>query len=171
MARFITIKNLNQVTSRFNQLSLDVQDELKDALDISLRDVKDYAQKNHRFISRTGTSERETIGENIDKDKKNKSVEQSIGSEASYGAMFKGTVGSPSIIALYLHEGTKKHTIMPRKKFVLRWLDGKKFYFAKRVRHPGIKADPFLENALEHEKPAIISRFELAINRAIAEMR
>lgn len=153
MARFITIKNLNQVTSRFNKLSLDVQDELKDALDISLRDVKEYAQKNHRFISRTGDTER------------------SIDSHANYGAIFKGIVSSRSIIALYQHDGTKSHIIVPRKKFVLRWADGNKFRFAKRVRHPGIKADPFLENALEHEKPAIISRFEQAINRAIAEMR
>jgi hypothetical protein len=58
--------------------------------------------------------------------------------------------------ALYVHEGTKPHDIRPRKAKVLafpaagsgtlsgRVKKGGRVIFAKRVRHPGTKANPFM---------------------------
>ena len=151
--KVIRIKNLSDISSRFERLSADVQDELKDALDISLRDIKVYAQQNHRFKSRTGQTER------------------SIDPEASYGTSFRGVVGTRWPVAIYQHDGTKAHTIEPRFKQALRWVKSGRFRFAKRARHPGIEPDPFLYAALEHEQEAVISRFENAIEQALKQLK
>ena len=59
--------------------------------------------------------------------------------------------------AKYLEEGTRPHEIRPRFRQALSWTEGKRLsgrartgkaagnrFFAKRVRHPGTKAQPFL---------------------------
>jgi hypothetical protein len=59
--------------------------------------------------------------------------------------------------ALYVHEGTKAHDIRPKNRKALRFpadggsstlggrvRSGGKVRFAKRVRHPGTKANPFM---------------------------
>ena len=43
---------------------------------------------------------------------------------------------------------------------MLRWSEGGQFVFAKRSQVKGIQADPFIFNAFDKEKPAIISRFK-----------
>ena len=55
----------------------------------------------------------------------------------------------------YVEYGTRAHVIEPRNKSVLRWKDGGKVRFARRVRHPGTKAQPFM-----------IPGFEAAIKRS-----
>jgi hypothetical protein len=41
--------------------------------------------------------------------------------------------------------GTRPHVILPRKRGgVLRWKDGAQVRFAKRVQHPGTRAQPFM---------------------------
>lgn len=49
--------------------------------------------------------------------------------------------------ALFVHWGTKPHTIRPKNKQTLRWPVGGKFIFAKEVHHPGTKPDKWLERA------------------------
>jgi hypothetical protein len=59
--------------------------------------------------------------------------------------------------ALYVHEGTRAHDIVPKNRKALRFpadsgsatlagrvRKGGKVRFAKRVRHPGTKANPFM---------------------------
>lgn len=96
----IKIKGLDDVTRNLDSFSQDVQVELKDALDISLRDVQEYAREHHRFITRTGEAEK------------------SIETAANYGTSFRGTVGTTREITVYLHTGTRAHTIVPRFKTV-----------------------------------------------------
>ena len=59
--------------------------------------------------------------------------------------------------ALFVERGTKAHTIVPRNRKALRWpaagsstlggrvRSGGSVIFAKRVRHPGTRARPFME--------------------------
>lgn len=148
----IKIKGLDDVTRNLDNFSQNVQIELKDALDISLRDVQEYAQEHHRFISRTGEAER------------------SIETQSKYGNVFKGIVGTTREVTVYLHKGTDRHVIVPRLKQSLRFIKSNKFKFTKRVNHPGTKEDPFIYNALEYHRSGIISRFENAIANAIKEM-
>lgn len=53
--------------------------------------------------------------------------------------------------ALFVHWGTRPHTITPRRKKVLRWPSGSGgntgFVFARFVKHPGYKGDPWLVRA------------------------
>jgi hypothetical protein len=58
--------------------------------------------------------------------------------------------------ALFVHEGTRPHTIVPRTARALRWAPGggstlggrpragANVRFAKRVQHPGTRANPFM---------------------------
>jgi hypothetical protein len=51
--------------------------------------------------------------------------------------------------ALAVHDGTGPYIIMPKKRKVLKFKVGGKTVFAKRVRHPGVRARPFLRLAAE----------------------
>ena len=74
--------------------------------------------------------------------------------------------GKPINYALFVHFGTQPHFIHPRLKKALRWVrEGNtksRFAFAKAVRHPGYKGDPFLYDALDEagrETTKIFERF------------
>lgn len=110
---------------------------------MAVRDIREEARDNHRFISRSGVTEK------------------SIQSEANGN---EGSVWLGSNVAVYQHEGTRAHTITPRNKTALRFAQGGQFVFTKRVKHPGIKADPYLYNAAEKMTPTIISRFNAALD-------
>ncbi|MEB3207326.1 MAG: hypothetical protein VKK63_00225 [Synechococcus sp.] len=59
-------------------------------------------------------------------------------------------VGSPIFYAIYQEEGTRPYTIVPRKARVLSWVgqDGNRA-FAKKVKHPGLKARHMFRTAIE----------------------
>ena len=46
--------------------------------------------------------------------------------------------------AAYVEYGTKPHEIRPRTSRVLAWKKGGKTIFARRVMHPGTRAQPFM---------------------------
>jgi len=51
--------------------------------------------------------------------------------------------------AFFVHQGTKPHLILPRRKKVLRWeTTSGEIVFSARARHPGTKPNPFLVRAL-----------------------
>ena len=148
----ITIKGLDAVASRLDKVSADTQTKFKDAMESSVGDIQERARKNHRYITRTGDAERST-----------KTSVSFVRDDIS------GIVGTTRKVTVYLQQGTKRHTIVPRRKIALRWTNGSQFIFAKRVRHPGTKKDPFIFNAVHGEQRRIISRFEKAVRQAIGE--
>ena len=66
--------------------------------------------------------------------------------------------------AIFVHFGTKKHTIAPKNKKAPRWVDGTITRFAKSVKHPGYKGDPFLYNAAKEEFAKIDEIFRRITN-------
>ena len=46
--------------------------------------------------------------------------------------------------AAAVETGTRPHEIRPRRRKALRWMDGGRPRFAKRVQHPGTRAQPFM---------------------------
>lgn len=59
-------------------------------------------------------------------------------------------IGHDSQIAPYasfVHWGTRPHVIKPKTKKALRWVGKGGFIFAKGVKHPGYKGDPWLIRA------------------------
>lgn len=52
--------------------------------------------------------------------------------------------------ALFVHFGTKPHTIEPKEKRALRFTSSSaKFIFSRKVNHPGYKGDLFLHESLQ----------------------
>ncbi|MHC9292059.1 hypothetical protein ACRCUN_06300 [Mycobacterium sp. LTG2003] len=60
-----------------------------------------------------------------------------------------GSVHATADYALYVHEGSRPHLIRPRRAKALRFQIGGRTVFARLVRHPGVRARPFLRNAAE----------------------
>ena len=63
-----------------------------------------------------------------------------------------------------VHEGTNPHVIEPKNKKALYWKGAK--YPVKRVMHPGIKANPYADRAVEQAS----SRMNEFISRALREV-
>lgn len=120
-----------------------IRKKLREVMAISVRDVQERARRTHKFISRTGQAEG--------------SIHTTI---EGNGEHVVGAVFTALPHAVYLHRGTRAHDILPRSKKALRWSGGNRFIFAKRSHVAGIKADPFIFNAFNKEKSAIISRFK-----------
>ncbi|MDD3467257.1 MAG: HK97 gp10 family phage protein [Campylobacterales bacterium] len=74
-----------------------------------------------------------------------------------------------TIYPLFVHEGTSAHVIEPKSKKALHWNGAP--HPAKKVNHPGTKANPYFERALQSPKiEAVLSKYgdeltsELAID-------
>ena len=137
----IHIRGVSAVLSDLESLRGSFMKEASEALAVSLRDVQERARAEHRFTTRTGLAER--------------SIRTA---EARKGQTLSGTVYTALDYGVYLHEGTKPHVIEPRR-------DGGAFVFARRVKHPGTKKDPYIYEALDAEEPVIVSRFEALAER------
>lgn len=144
----IVIRGTSGVTADLESLRDDFVKKASEALSLSLRDVQERARGHHRFMTRTGLAER--------------SIRTA---SARKGRTLSGTVYTVLDYGVYLHQGTNPHVIEPRRKKALRWTDGGKFAFARRVKHPGTKKDPYLYDAMDAEEPVIVSRFEALAER------
>lgn len=58
------------------------------------------------------------------------------------------TVGSDVEYAAMVNDGTRPHTIRPRRAQALRFTVGGRVVYARVVQHPGTRARPFLDRAL-----------------------
>lgn len=121
----------------------------REQLKIAVRDIKEYAHDHHAYTPRSGLLEREGIVTMVDGN--------------------KGVVAlSPAVpYGIYVHEGTKPHTIAPREKKVLRFVGRGGIAFASRVKHPGIEKDPFLYDAAEAQLPHVQMRFAVGLERIL----
>ena len=78
--------------------------------------------------------------------------------------------GNIAPYGVFIHEGIKPHDIFPKRRKALRWVDGNKFLFAKRVRFPGWDPDPFIYDALEANRETIVRIFDRYTERALQEV-
>ena len=72
--------------------------------------------------------------------------------------------------AVFIHEGIRPHDIFPKRRKALRWVDGNKFLFARRVHFPGWAPDPFIYDALEANRETIVRIFDRYTERALQEV-
>lgn len=68
--------------------------------------------------------------------------------------------------AIFVHWGTRPHTIRPKNKKALRWAAGGKFAFAKQVNHPGYAGDAWMVRAADEAVKAFASIVDQAIKGA-----
>ena len=82
-----------------------------------------------------------------------------------------GVVSASAPHAASIEDGSKPHVIRPKKKRALRWPSGgtgaNGWAFAKKVNHPGTRAQPFLKPALAAKRDGIADTFEKATRLAI----
>lgn len=67
--------------------------------------------------------------------------------------------------APYVEYDTKPHVIMPKTKRVLAWRTGRTWHFARRVQHPGTKAQPYMRPAAEKVFPGLIRDLRAMLRR------
>lgn len=129
---------------------------IRQAVKASTIDVRETAQEQHRFTSRTGNLE--------------KAIDYQISNSGMQGVIFLDI--DVAKYGPFVHEGTPAHVINPRFKKVLRFVPrgGNGFVFARRVFHPGTKSDPFLYEALERKRGDVFSIFAKATNTALKDI-
>lgn len=146
----IEARGLHNLIKKFGQMPGELQEEMRITVKIAVDGIRKSASEEHEWISRTGKTEREGVSTSV-----------------------KGLVGVVELTtlnAIGLHQGRPAHVIEPRNKTILRFPVKGKFVFARKVNHPGNKAYPYLFNAAEKERPAIESRFEAAIEKALRQL-
>jgi HK97 gp10 family phage protein len=72
---------------------------------------------------------------------------------------------------VYVDQGTRPHLILPRTKKMLAFQINGKWVFAKRVNHPGTKAQPFFTNAVAEGERYANVEMEAAADRVISQIQ
>lgn len=116
--------------------------------------VRGKAQEDHDYTSHSGELE--------------KSVETRFIDNGLTGEAYLDT--NIASYASFVHEGTPEHDIFAVNKRSLRWFEGNDAIFAKSVRHPGYKGDPFLYDALKNNKTRIDEIFAKHTGRAVSDI-
>nr|DAW34586.1 MAG TPA: Minor capsid protein [Caudoviricetes sp.] len=142
-------REFEKLVRAFEAAPVQTRDMVRRQVKMAVRDVREYARDHHRFVTRSGMTEKSIMSE----------VKEN-----------QGTVYLGSSTAVFQHEGTKAHLILPRSKKVLRFAINKSFVFSKRVRHPGIKADHFLYTAADVMQPTIEARFKAALDNLVEDL-
>ena len=139
MSITISLK-IKQFKEYFKKLDGDLQrDFLKRVVEETEKNAKKRASKH----TVTGKIER-NIDSKIDKvSLKGEVFMSNLG-------MLKNWRGKRVNYGVFVHFPTKKHwiTLKNSKWKALRWEENGKFRFAKKVKHPGYKGDPFLYKGL-----------------------
>jgi hypothetical protein len=78
-------------------------------------------------------------------------------------------VGSRLKVAHYAHEGTRPHTIVPKKKTMLRFKTAGGWAFARKVAHPGTPPRPLI--GVHRSTAAEITRRQIRLLDQIASDR
>lgn len=68
--------------------------------------------------------------------------------------------------ALFVHEGTAPYTIYPVSAQSLRFVINGQVIFAQKVEHPGIKANPYGDRAVESARERVDEFIEIALREA-----
>lgn len=77
-------------------------------------------------------------------------------------------VGPTVNYAIYVHEGTRPHLILPRTKKALYWEGAP--HPVRSVQHPGTKENRFLERMVKLAQPQIVKHFQEAGDQILKEI-
>jgi hypothetical protein len=78
---------------------------------------------------------------------------QNLANAAKVFGDSRAEVGTPDPVGRYVVEGTRAHVIAPRDKKALFWEGAR--HPVREVHHPGTKANPFMQRALDKAAPEI----------------
>ena len=142
----IKVNGLNKISAAIQKSPRMVFDELSGAVKTSVNFI--------RPIMRAETPRGATrkLSENIQA--------KAVGLEGSVGPNLAITP-----YAWFVHEGTNPYTIRPKHKKALWWPGAR--HPVKKVRHPGIKANKFVERAFGQIKRPVEQIFGKSVNNII----
>lgn len=157
-----------QIKRAFQNSPDAVKKQMRIALKLSMCKVQERARDKHRFKTHSGNLKRSISTKVVSE----WPVEGEVYLDPSTTMITEGKWKGFSY-GFFVHQGTKPHEIKPNKKQRLRWSKattaGRKFVFAKRVKHPGTTQDPFILNALKKSRREINAVFTVRMQRAIKE--
>ena len=144
----ITIKNLAQMKKAFRKAPELARRQYLLALKLSADSIKRTMQKEvpaktrnlRRSIQSVVSGTKATIGPNL--------------SDAPY--------------AIFVHEGTRAHDIRPRTKKALFWTGAR--HPVKRVRHPGTKANKFVDRTADKGEKDVNKIFLLSTRKLLNDI-
>jgi len=142
----VKVKNLDEIKAKFKMAPVKMTIELGKAINRIITKVENNAKRNAPVNKKSGGG----------------SLRQSIKSIMLGPARGKVEVGVG--YGVYVHEGTRPHIIRIRQKKVLANKREKRF-FGKVVQHPGTKANPFLQEAVDENENFINKEFSKAVER------
>lgn len=143
----IVVDGLTELITRTNEASEQVEAVIKSALDISARKIQAQARTNLDPHHRTGTLQRSILYA-VDYPQAQVTVNEKYG--------------------IYIEQGTKAHDIYPKNRKALFWKGA--LYPVKVVHHPGTRADPFFQKAIEQSQTYIKQTFINAADSIIRKM-
>ncbi len=144
----IKVKNLDQIQSIFKKAPVKMARELNLAVNRVLLKVEGTAKRKAPVNKKGG-------GGNL---------RQSIRSRMT--GLARGIIEVGADYGVFVHEGTRPHTIrVINKKVLANRREGQ--IFGKIVNHPGTRAQPFLKDALEAEQGFIDKQFVQAVQNVL----
>lgn len=142
----VTIVNAEAIKATFQKYPREMSTELHSAIGKSIKQVQSKAMREAPVNKQSG-------GGNL---------RQSI--RASMTGALSGVVEVGVQYATYVHDGTRPHIIEVRNKKVLaNSRTGQ--VFGRKVNHPGTRANPFLQRAVDQAKPDIDRYFIQAVQK------
>lgn len=81
----------------------------------------------------------------------------------------RGVIGTNLRYARPVHEGSKPHTIRPRRAKALFWKGAR--HPVRSVNHPGNKANPFFVRAMERSRARVEAELKAWGNRRLGSIR
>ena len=144
----VTIKNADEIKSAFKTAPERVSAEIGTAINRIITRVENEAKREAPVNKQGG-------GGNL---------RQSITSKMT--GRTSGMVEVGASYGVYVHEGTSPHIIRVRTKRVLADKRSNSIFGAV-VHHPGTRANPFLQRAVDNQSSFIDKEFENAVERAV----
>jgi len=144
----IKVKNLNEIRAKFKVAPFKMSVELNSAVSRVITKLESKTKKEAPVNKQSG-------GGNL---------RQSI--RSSMIGLARGRIEVGAHYGIYVHEGTRPHTIrIVNKKVLANKRTGQ--IFGRVVRHPGTQPNPFLKRAVEKNQSFIDREFLNAVKRVI----
>jgi len=151
MAITFKLEGMPALQREWQRLKANVGQTMTDAVQSAVKEGADEARSTHRYKDQTGNLTEKTTGRII---------------TATFGSC-EGEIIADTKYALFVSDGTKPHEIAARRAVMLAWQQPQgDWHFAKKVQHPGTKADPFMGNAYLKAERVLLREIEVGIDKA-----
>ncbi len=145
----VKIEGLDEFAEGIKRAPAQTTNELSKAINKSLLTIENQAKKE--APANKGISTGNTLRQNI---------------KARMTSKLAGEVVAARPYALFVHEGTRPHIIVPVTKRVLANKRTGEF-FGTLVHHPGTRANPFFQRAIQNSMRRIEEFFNQALQNVI----